>query len=231
MCSNPLTAADSRNSAQVVPPPGKQGKGLRTLAVAIVAVIAVVTLILAVMLNPSTSPITSIRDSDGDGVLDDEDAFPDDPDEWQDSDNDGSGDNGDPFPYDPFDSAMCYEFSVDDIPFGFGAVCMTALGEISWNDLRINVSDGNDTACWDDIRSEDFDEYYSAFTVGTLTLGECDIKLIVWEMQDDDFFSAGDYLLFKFEDSIPEDVTYTVSITSKSIGIELAQFELIATTL
>lgn len=35
-------------------------------------------------------------DRDGDGVLDAEDAFPDDPFEWADLDNDGIGDNGDP---------------------------------------------------------------------------------------------------------------------------------------
>jgi parallel beta-helix repeat protein/predicted outer membrane repeat protein len=40
-------------------------------------------------------------DSDGDGVPDGEDAFPDDPNEWADSDGDGVGDNGDAFPNDP----------------------------------------------------------------------------------------------------------------------------------
>ncbi|MDP7028594.1 MAG: right-handed parallel beta-helix repeat-containing protein [Phycisphaerales bacterium] len=40
-------------------------------------------------------------DSDGDGVPDSEDAFPDDPNEWADSDSDGVGDNGDAFPNDP----------------------------------------------------------------------------------------------------------------------------------
>lgn len=35
-------------------------------------------------------------DSDGDGVPDDEDAFPDDPTEWSDNDGDGLGDNADP---------------------------------------------------------------------------------------------------------------------------------------
>jgi len=40
-------------------------------------------------------------DSDGDGVPDDQDAFPNDPNESADSDNDGVGDNGDAFPNDP----------------------------------------------------------------------------------------------------------------------------------
>ncbi|MBT8097388.1 MAG: S-layer homology domain-containing protein, partial [Woeseia sp.] len=40
-------------------------------------------------------------DTDGDGVPDDEDAFPNDPTEWEDTDGDGVGDNSDAFPNDP----------------------------------------------------------------------------------------------------------------------------------
>jgi len=58
-------------------------------------------------LNPFNYPLVGINvappivDSDGDGVPDDEDVFPDDPNEWADSDGDGYGDNGDVFPDDP----------------------------------------------------------------------------------------------------------------------------------
>ena len=48
------------------------------------------------------TPITTENpDSDGDGVADDDDAFPNDPDETRDSDGDGVGDNADAFPSDP----------------------------------------------------------------------------------------------------------------------------------
>lgn len=48
-----------------------------------------------------TDPLTPDNvDSDGDGVIDDEDAFPDDPSETTDSDGDGTGDNADDFPHD-----------------------------------------------------------------------------------------------------------------------------------
>ena len=40
-------------------------------------------------------------DSDGDGVIDEEDRFPNDPDEKADSDSDGLADNADAFPFDP----------------------------------------------------------------------------------------------------------------------------------
>ncbi len=54
---------------------------------------------LAALLDPA--PV----DTDGDGVPDDDDAFPNDPTEWSDSDGDGVGDNGDAFPNDPTETA------------------------------------------------------------------------------------------------------------------------------
>lgn len=45
--------------------------------------------------------VTPPVDSDGDGVIDSEDAFPQDPTETRDSDGDGVGDNSDVFPNDP----------------------------------------------------------------------------------------------------------------------------------
>jgi RHS repeat-associated protein len=44
-------------------------------------------------------------DSDGDGVADNIDLFPGDPDEFEDSDNDNIGDSSDPFPNDPTNAA------------------------------------------------------------------------------------------------------------------------------
>lgn len=53
-------------------------------------------------------------DSDGDGVNDDEDAFPEDPDESADSDEDGVGDNADAFPEDPNETTDSDEDGVGD---------------------------------------------------------------------------------------------------------------------
>lgn len=170
------------------------------------------------------------EDTDGDGYGDNGDEFPDNPDEWNDADGDGIGDNSDAFPNDPLNSALCYTFTVDEILIGFGALCINALADILWNDLMINLSDGTDIASWDDIRSEDFPDYYWSLPVGILNLGGYDIKLIAWETQNDDYLSVGDYLMLKFEESIPENVTYSVSITSKSTGAELASFDLSVAT-
>ncbi len=48
---------------------------------------------------------TGDADSDGDGHIDRQDAFPQDPAEWADSDGDGTGDNADRFPNDPAETA------------------------------------------------------------------------------------------------------------------------------
>ena len=54
----------------------------------------------------STLHLVLRLDSDGDGVYDDQDAFPDDPTETADSDSDGVGDNADAFPTDPTRSVL-----------------------------------------------------------------------------------------------------------------------------
>ena len=56
--------------------------------------------------NSNAISVTPRPDSDGDGVLDNVDAFPNDPTENRDSDRDGVGDNADAFPNDPTRSAL-----------------------------------------------------------------------------------------------------------------------------
>lgn len=75
-------------------------KEKRLLAVSGTLLVAQTLILSMVLLSPSTSPIASISDIDGDGVPDNEDAFPRDPSDWLDSDDDGVGDNSDAFPAD-----------------------------------------------------------------------------------------------------------------------------------
>lgn len=62
----------------------------------------------------------SSKDSDKDGYPDEEDHFPDDPNEWLDSDNDGVGDNADDFPHNSKETADTdgdgYGDNSDDFP-------------------------------------------------------------------------------------------------------------------
>ena len=60
----------------------------------------------------TSSPVSTVEasfqnidDADGDGEVDGQDAFPNDPNEFHDSDYDGVGDNSDQFPHDPSESA------------------------------------------------------------------------------------------------------------------------------
>jgi hypothetical protein len=53
--------------------------------------------------NGTCDEVEATADRDDDGVLDADDAFPDDPTEWKDRDSDGVGDNGDPCPDSPQD--------------------------------------------------------------------------------------------------------------------------------
>ena len=71
-----------------------------TVIVAIV-VIAIILgpLLVCVYFNADYSWSDSIRDSDGEGVADSTDVFPDDPAEWTDNDSDGVGDNEDLIDY------------------------------------------------------------------------------------------------------------------------------------
>jgi hypothetical protein len=58
--------------------------------------------------------LSSSSDSDGDGVIDSEDAFPNDPNEYADSDGDGLGDNADAFPDDANETTDSDSDSIGD---------------------------------------------------------------------------------------------------------------------
>ena len=75
-------------------------KSNSTLAASAGLMLSSLMLLSVSILSPATSPVASIADIDGDGVSDDLDAFPNDPNEYVDSDGDGVGDRGDAFPFD-----------------------------------------------------------------------------------------------------------------------------------
>lgn len=87
-------------------------KQLRSISLGLVVVLGITASIATIAAELSERELAALvlvilggadleSDSDGDGIPDIEDAFPDDPKEDKDSDRDGIGDNSDVFPYDP----------------------------------------------------------------------------------------------------------------------------------
>ncbi len=84
---------DSGETSSEVPSGDRTEKSRKALTVTAAAVVIAVIVLLVVVMSPQYSPLASVHDADGDGVADNGDAFPDDPDEWLDTDGDGYGDN------------------------------------------------------------------------------------------------------------------------------------------
>ena len=73
----------------------------------------------ASMTQQPQQPNQAVVDTDGDGVADAQDAFPNDPAETKDSDGDGVGDNADAFPRDPAETADADGDGVGDVADAF----------------------------------------------------------------------------------------------------------------
>jgi len=73
----------------------KPGRNMLFLFMAIIIIIIVIVVAPFAYKSWNENILNPTHDKDGDGVPDDKDAFPDDPNEWRDSDGDGIGDNAD----------------------------------------------------------------------------------------------------------------------------------------
>ena len=85
-----------------VPPTAKpmSKKLIAIIAIVVAAIVVIASVSYVVMRQGGGGGIFGEKDSDGDGVGDNADAFPTNPNEQYDSDNDGVGNNADKFPYD-----------------------------------------------------------------------------------------------------------------------------------
>lgn len=87
------TLTGEKNTKETTESRSKESKGSRKKFL----VIGIVGILIATVFGASLllSNIGALPDRDGDGVPDGQDAFPDDPNEWEDKDGDGIGDNAD----------------------------------------------------------------------------------------------------------------------------------------
>ena len=81
-------------------------------------------------------------DDDGDGVANQDDAFPNDPNEWADTDGDGVGDNADDCP--DFDDALCEHGSCGG---GSACICLDGWGGDGCDQCRVGYFGSGCTAC------------------------------------------------------------------------------------
>jgi len=141
-------------------------------------------------------------DSDGDGVIDSEDAFPDDPNESADSDSDGVGDNADNC------SAIANADQADSDSDGIGDACESTAGN-----GRVFV-DGIVASDWDmGIRA--FDEQIGWGTCGG---GGADCPSLSWAMVEEE--GRGSVLEVTYADS-----TGVAAIFFESSGpVDLSEF-------
>jgi hypothetical protein len=235
--------------ASAVPKAHAKRRRWQILIHAIIVPAILIGSILGVFYSSDLSWDASIRDHDGDGYADSGDEFPYDSTEWTDADDDGYGDNGDAFPddptewvdadsngigdnvdlllNDPFNWGKFLTFDVDDILLlGFGAACTYSLIEIPWSEVKVYLTDGTDLVCWDDIDAEGFDDYTLTQDAGTLSLITCNVTLLVKEMQRNESLGIGDYLMFIFDEPLPEPLFGLAWIIHKSTETTLAQFTL-----
>ena len=183
------------------------------LAIAVVAILMGV--ILGVYYSPHYSWNASIRDRDGDGYADSEDAFPDDDAEWMDSDGDGVGDNSDVFPNDPLSStAPVATYSKDRTTSGWKIFIVTiSVREIPWDDVTIQLTDGIDTAEWSPISSDLDGGSAISSNLTTRALGTLTVCCTVFDLAGTGYINQGDYFAlntFSGSEAFDSETTYTV---------------------
>jgi len=87
----------------------------RVTAVSLTILTVIIIIIAITLFIPSLFPVSVVADTDGDGFSDKNDAFPDDPYEWNDTDEDGIGDNSDAFPEDPSETSDSDNDGIGDV--------------------------------------------------------------------------------------------------------------------
>ncbi len=163
-------------------------------------------------------------DSDSDGVGDNSDEFPDDSDEWADTDGDGVGDNADAFPEDPARDSPEVSFSWDSDITGVSLVFATVNPAFVWDDLKVIVSTGPDTAEWEPDGSDlDGGASFTTQVYETFDIEGTEVFLVVTDMSGDGMVSVFDVLgIYPMDGYFETSVTYMFMAVYEPTGSALS---------
>lgn len=156
--------------------------------------------------QPSPTP-TTLADRDGDGVVDDKDAFPDDASRERDSDGDGVADTNDAFPNDSSRSEDSDSDGVADTNDAFPSDPARSKDSDSDGTADTNDAFPNDPARVDDTDGDgvaDVDDYYPSDS--TRSEG-------VYEMEERKEINEDYYFSWELEFDEPTVLSYTAEVT------------------
>lgn len=162
--------------------------------------------------------VKEAKDTDGDGFLDTEDDFPNDPNEWIDIDEDGVGNNTDAFPYDPTQWADRDGDSYGDNPIGFNPDEFPD-DPNEWNDSDIDgVGDNSDIYDNGDAGIEQGITYFQSDGYPDEEGGIADVyftmKIEVKNESDGEFETIGEIKsdIYLNHETISDNISITVDV-------------------
>jgi hypothetical protein len=158
-------------------------------------------------------------DSDSDGIGDNSDEFPDDSDEWADTDGDGVGDNADAFPEDSEKDSPEVTLSWDTDITGVALVFTAVSPGFAWDDLKVTVSNGSDSAEWEP-EGEDLDGWapFTTHVYEIFDIEGTEMFLIATDLSGDGAISVFDAFGVYPTDIFEAGVTYTLIATYEPTG-------------
>jgi transglutaminase-like putative cysteine protease len=147
----------------------------------------------------------NLKDSDKDGIPDENDAFPNDPNEWDDSDNDGYGDNSDAFPFDTNEWNDSDGDSIGDnsdrYPFDYDNDGFPDDSDLNkFNDLAFRISLQKFMVADEvDLIFRNADIYFEIYINERLE-ARIDNNGETWSATVDEIYQVDDWVIYNFDD-------------------------------
>lgn len=195
----------STTQPEAIHPPSEKRRLLLVILVTAMLVASTVFL----LLDPRTSPFDSIRDSDGDGIPD----------------------RDDPYPEDPFNASPPMVFVASEHWEGFGGACAESKITVGWDDVTVRLCIASANVSWSNLQqpAEMGPPNYTVYDCGIRDLDPFTVRLFAWNLGYDEGMGEEDYLYFKFTSSLLPGQSFSVVLLQESTGMVLAEFVYTAT--